>query len=86
MGGRTGKRLSPHTVTIRVDGLPYAVTAKQAELYAKLVRERGIYLRGAEVRTARALVSIGAGKLRDDGSLGSSGNSDGERWWFTVAE
>ena len=40
-------------------------------------------MKGAEVRTARALASL-FGTLHDDGSMKDGRNVDGERWLFTI--
>ncbi len=47
----------------------------------------GTFLRGAEVRVCRVLVSRGLAKLTDNGAMrNDAGRQDGERWWAEAIE
>jgi len=87
MGGHSGKAVAAHTLLVKRGDNQYAVSPAQHRLLVRAIRGGGaLHVKGAEVRTARALLNFG--ELRDDGALTTSGegNPDGERWTFTVKE
>jgi len=83
MSGASGSAVAAHTLLVKKDGQWLAVSPAQLRLLRR-ASKGGCYVRGAEVRTARACSLFGS--LRDDGSFGSrSTNGDSERWWFTLS-
>lgn len=88
MGGRSGTRVAGHTLLAIKGSSAFAISEAQARIIGRARRDGGgTYLRGAEVRSARKLESLGLAELRDDGDArDGDGTVDGERWWFSVAE
>lgn len=83
MSGRTGKQVGAKTRLLRINGNAFAVSESQANLHDRAVLGGGgCYASASEVRSARKLEILGAGTLRDDGTLGRL--NDGERWWYAV--
>lgn len=84
MPGNTGRSVAAHTLIVKRDGTNLAVTPAQLRLLRRAVAGNGgCYVKGAEVRTARASRLFGT--LRDDGAFGTrSTNADGERYWFKL--
>ena len=81
--GTSGSAVAAHTLLVQKGGQSFAVSPAQHRLLMRSVRG-SVHVKGAEVRTARALDPL-FGSLRDDGALAQGRNADGERWIFTVA-
>lgn len=62
------------------------MTPKQEALLNDLYTSGGSYLRGADVRVARALEKLGLITLEDNGKMKTpgSGRTDGERWMASL--
>jgi hypothetical protein len=88
MSGRSGSRVAAHTRLARIGGLLFAVSPAQARLLDRCRAGGGAtHVMGSEVRSARTLVSLRLGSLRDDGNCTLRGGIvDGERWTFEIAE
>lgn len=87
MGGYSGRAVAAHTPIVKRGEQQYAVSVPQHRLIARALKAGGsLYVKGAEVRTARALALFG--ELRDEGALSANGdgNPDGERWVFKLSE
>jgi hypothetical protein len=81
-GGTSGSAVAAHTPLVRKGGQSFAVSRAQYRLL-KRASAGSVHVKGAEVRTARALASL-FGTLHDDGSMKDGRNVDGERWLFTI--
>ncbi len=87
MGGHSGKAVASHTLLAKRGDQRFAISAAQHRLILRAIKKGGsVYVKGGEVRTARALLTFG--DLRDEGALSANGegNPDGERWMFTLKE
>ncbi len=85
MSGYSGKSVAAHTLLVKLGEQQFAISAAQRRLIGRAIRDGGsLYVKGAEIRTARALLIFG--ELRDEGALSASGegNPDGERWVFEL--
>ena len=57
------------------------MTAAEQRVLDHVNAKGGAFLRGANVRVARNLMTQGLVTLHDYGSLNGPGNPDGQRWW-----
>lgn len=83
MSGTSGRAVAAHTLLVQKDGQSLAVSPAQHRLIQRSMAG-SVHVKGAEVRTARALDPL-FGTLRDDGALEKGRNVDSERWVFTIA-
>ena len=81
-GGTSGSAVAAHTLLVKKGEQSFAVSRPQHRLLARSVAG-SVHVKGAEVRTARALTPL-FGTLQDDGALADGRNADGERWFFTI--
>lgn len=81
-GGTSGSAVAAHTLLVQKDGHSFAVSRPQHRLLGRSMAG-GVHVKGAEVRTARALTPL-FGTLKDDGAMTEGRNADGERWVFTI--
>jgi hypothetical protein len=91
VSGKSGSRTAKHTNLVRFasSGNRYFITKAQARIISRAKAGGGAcYVKGSEVRSARALVARMVATLRDDGAFGrdKSSNVDGERWWFELKD
>ena len=84
-GGTSGSAVAAHTLLVKKGGQSFAVSRAQHALLSRTVNSavKSVYVKGAEVRTARAIAPL-LGTLGDDGALEEGRNTDGERWFFTI--